>query len=86
MVEIKTKRISDGEIECTTKMEGTGEDLILEAYYAISGIVKGLGDESYGLKVMLMKALAENNEWMHERKEATLGDILGRMAKERSFN
>jgi len=86
MVEIKTKRISDGEIECTAKMERTGENLILEAYYAISGIVKGLGDESYGLKVMLMKALAENDEWMHSEGKRSLGDILGRIAKERRFN
>lgn len=86
MVEIKVRKINEEEMECTARMDGIGKDLICEAYYAISEIVKSLGDEEYGLKVLLMKALAENDEWMHESKEATLGDILGRMAKERSFN
>jgi len=86
MVEIKTKRINDDEIECTARIEGTGKDLLCESYYAISQIVKSLGDEEYKLKVMLMKALAENDEWMHREDGRSLGDFLGRIAKERSFN
>ena len=87
MVEIKTNRISENEVECTANMEGRGEDLIYEAYYAISGIVRAIKGESPEMKKALMMMLAANDEWMHrDRNKPSLGDVLGMIAKEGRFN
>lgn len=93
MVEIKAERISKDEIAGQTNIEGKGDDIIIESFYAIKALFHALGEEDVALKISLVKAMAENDEWFdHETdpKEMaqmkSLGDLLGRKAAERRFN
>ena len=87
MVEIKVKRVNEDEVECHAAIDGTGEDIVMKSFYAIKGIFNALGSENRGLKMALVGALVHNHEWLDDdTREETLDDILGRKAKERSFN
>jgi len=93
MIELKVKRISKDEIEGQTNIEGRGDDIIIESFYAIKALFHALGEEDVKMKVMLTKMMAESDEWLdHETdpKEMmqmrSLDDVLGRKATERRFN
>lgn len=70
MLEIKIKKTDDGSsLQTSVALEGSGEDLVAESYFAIAGLLKALDNESHLLKVTLVRVLAENPEWMTGKRE-----------------
>lgn len=88
MVRIETERKGDDKVACSAVIEGKGEDILHESYYALKSLFMALANNDEKLKEILLSMMIADTEWLGDESygERSLNDILGRMAMERSVN